>query len=139
MTKFPSSNNFRLNFPFRLKNQQENARNVSSKIKNVFMGSDDELKEEIESFKIQHMQKQNELKDNRIALKCAESDLIKISKQFEENDRNYHLLFKDHEREKNLYAEKANYIQKMCEKLEINVDFDIENCNDHASDLVVNI
>lgn len=85
------------------------------------------------------MQKQNELNNKDIALRSAESDLSGISTQSKENDRNYHLLLKDHEREQKLYAEKAHYIQDMCEKLVINVDFDINNCNDRSSDLIVSI
>lgn len=140
-TSYLPSNIFNLIFifSFRLKNQQENARNLSSKIKDICTGDDDALKREIESFKVQHTPKQNALEDQKIALQCAESELSDFLKQIEENDRNYHLLLKDHAREQAFHAEKVDYIQKICEKLDINIDFDISNSNDRTSGLVTNI
>lgn len=126
-------------FPSRLRNHQENAQNVSSKIKDIFTGDDNALRNEIESFKVQYVQKRIEMSKKEIALRSVESDLSRISTQIKENDQNYHLLLKDHTRELKLHAEKIDYIQKICEKLDINADFDIKCGNDRAADLIVHI
>lgn len=77
--------------------------------------------------------------DKEVALQCTQCELNQLTKQIEENDRKYHSLRQSREREQDLYAEKANYIDKMCQALNITVDFDIRNCNDRAGDLVVGI
>lgn len=123
----------------RLKNQLDNARKLSSKIKNIFAGGEAELQQEIDSFRTKKLQKQDELENNEVQLKKAEYDQSQSAKRVAECDRKLHLMMQDRQREQDLYSEKADYISKLCEDLKITVDFDIKNNNDRAAGLVVNI
>lgn len=124
---------------FRLSNQQENARKLSSKIKDIFMGSEKDLEEEIKLFNARQLQKRNEVGDKEVEQAGCEHELGQITKRVEESDRKYHSLLNDREREQDLYAERNEFIAEMCKKLDIRTDFDIRNCNDRAAGLVVNI
>lgn len=122
-----------------MKNQKENAYALSSKITEIFEGDELELQQEIKLFNSRHSQKQNELEDKEMSLQTANVELNITSKKIEESDRKYHSLLESRCREQELYAEKAEHIEKMCKDLNINVDFDIKNSNDQANSLVVSI
>lgn len=112
---------------------------MRTKIKDVFTGSEFELEQQINVFKTSQLQKQNEITENEIVLKNAQNDLGQITKRHDENDRKYHSLIQDRQREQDLYDEKGEYISKLCTDLKINIDFDIKNDNIRAAGLVVSI
>lgn len=123
----------------RLKNQVDNAQQLSSKIKEIFEGSEAELEEKISVFLAKMLEKQDHLKDNELSLNSAEGEHSQCTKRVEECDRKLHSMMQDREREQDLYAEKADYISKLCDDLNITVDFDIKNSNDRAAALLPNI
>ncbi|XP_055313426.1 DNA repair protein RAD50-like [Sitodiplosis mosellana] len=122
-----------------LKNEQQNADNCTAKIREIFMGSETELQQKVNSFKAQHLQKQTELSQNESMVKNAENELNRITKSYDEHNRKYYSLLQDSAREQDLYEEKAGYIKDLCTDLKINVDFDIKNDNKRAGELVANI
>lgn len=122
-----------------MKNHKDNAEKLSAKIKNIFGGSEDELEQEIQLFHAKKAQKQKELENTEVRLKENEFDHKKSAQRTEDCDRKLHLLMQDRQREQDLFAEKAEYIIKLCEDLKIQVDFDVKNDNDRAAGLVANI
>lgn len=122
-----------------MKNEQENAKNCSAKITNIFTGSEFELQQAINLFKSRHLQKQNELSENEEKVKNEQDVLSQITKRLDEYNRKYYSLLQESEREQDLYEEKAKYIQNLCTNLNINVDFDIKNDNTRAAGLVASI
>lgn len=122
-----------------MKNQQDNERALSAKIKEIFAGTEKELEAEIKSFKLRFQKKQDDLEDKELSAQVASEELQKISNDVTENDRKYHNLLQARQHEQDLYAEKAECIEKMCDALNIRVDFDIKNSNTRAAGLVENI
>lgn len=122
-----------------MKNEQQNAENCSAKIREIFMGTENELQQKINSFKAQHSQKQTELTQNENLVKNAELELNRIGKLYDDYNRKYYGLLQDIEREQDLYAEKAEHIKRLCTNLKMNVSFDIKNDNKRAAELVPDI
>lgn len=112
---------------------------MSSKIKDIFAGSDFELEQEINLFKTRQSHKHDEVTKIENDLETAENEYEQIKKRVDENDRKYHTLIQDRCREQDLYDEKADYISKLCTDLNITVGFDIKNDNERASGLVPSI
>lgn len=123
----------------RLSNQKENASALSTKIKNMHAGGIDELQQEINSFSAKQTRKRNELDNNEHTLKNAESKQSVITKRVDESDRKFHSLLQEREREQELFAEKGDYVEKLCADLNINVDFNIKNSNERVPELMPKI
>lgn len=132
--------NFNMKFNFyRLNNEEKNAEKCRSKIQTIFTGSETELMEEIDSFKSRYSQKEKELSKNEEKLKNTKDELDKITERYNEYKRKYSNLLANVMREQESYAEKADYIKELCDKLKVNVNFDIKNDNTRASGLIPSI
>lgn len=57
----------------------------------------------------------------------------------EETDREYQKVIHEASREQDLYEERASYIKKLCGRLEVVPDFNVSNCNEHATALIPDI
>lgn len=112
---------------------------MSAQIKTVFQGSETELEEEIRTFKERQLRKNYELAESEVTLGTATYELDQIVKRHGENDRKYHLLIQDRQREQDLCDEKAQFIRNLCANLNINADFDIQNDNNRSAALVQTI
>lgn len=106
---------------------------------NPFHGSELELEQKIDSFKLQHLQKQRYLERNEEKLQDATNEQRKLTKNVEETDRKYHSLIQKGQDEQDLYDVKAKHISQLCKDMKITVDFDIKNDNRRAAGLVTNI
>lgn len=122
-----------------MKNEKENERKLSLKIKDIFTGSDIELEQEINLFKTRQSQKHGDLAKIEENLEAAEIEHTEIKQRVDENDRKYHMLIQERCREQDLFDDKADFISQLCADLNITVGFDIKNNNERASEMVPSI
>lgn len=117
----------------------ENAEKLTRKIRTIFTGTESELNHEIGQFEARRAEKKIELDDKEVVLQTEQYEYSEISKKVDDQDRKYHSLVSERQRENELYTQKAKYMKHMCTKLNINVTFDIETCKERAANLVADI
>lgn len=124
---------------FSLKNEQKNAEQMRSKIKNLFAGDESELKAEIDAYEQEHTRKVRKLSDTKNAQQEAKDKLGRIDRRLEDNDRTYVKMLQEASREQDLYEERAAIIKNLCGRLDITPDFDVANSNERATALIPDI
>lgn len=107
---------------------------MEENIDHRFDGSVDDLKREIDSFNEQAEEKKNEhikLSSNRNGKAEKQSG---ITQQINKINMELATLMEQRKAEQSLFAKKAKLTRALCEKLNIPVTFDIENCDERANE-----
>lgn len=127
------------NFSDRYKSKKENREQLVAKIKDLFKGSETELDAEIRSFKETMVKKDMELDDAKKELTVTKQQEQKLSQKFQENERKCFGFVHQREQEQDFYAKKAENIREICERLNIEITFDLENSNERSDELLPQI
>lgn len=121
----------RVEIKTKLKNCQDQQENLKSKIKTVQTEkTSDELKDEIEKFKDQVLEKKNSLRKNEKVYEKLSTDESKLQSEINNLKSKSGTLLYKREMEQELAAARAKKVQKLCKDLQIVVNDDLENNSD---------
>lgn len=116
--------------------QRANAEKLSRIIKKIFDGSEPELVNEIKRFKADHATKVKQLHANEEKSKTLDVERRSIDEKLKSCHNKQYGFISQREQEQDLYDGRAERLGKICQKLEIAVDFDINNDNKRATQLI---
>lgn len=126
-------------FSFRLTNAQTNVNRLQTKIVEPFLGTIEELQQNIDALSEQHMVMTAEKAEELTKLQMAKHEEASIGKQIDEKNRKYHTLVEQRTQEQDLYAKRAIQIKELCAALNIVLDFDVSNDNHRANSIIPRI
>lgn len=119
---------------FRYTNEKENRQKVLGKIKNRFNDTVDELEIKIREFKTEMTSKDDELKKSKANLIREKANSESANRKAQDLDRQLTNFYAQKEQQQEAYAEKAELVRGMCDRLKIPVAIDLGNDNDQAEE-----
>lgn len=94
------------------------------------------MKDEMRTFHEQKVTTEERLRGNERDLGTLKEQERNTANKISEYQGKEAILVHKRVQEQDLYAEKAKNIRKLCQGLNITVDFDLENCNDRLDEVV---